>query len=463
MSRPVGEGLFVKRLLLLLVLTVFCLRVAASASDLEARQPEAKAFVGGQWFTGERFRSVTFYAVNGELTERKPSGPLQTIDLHGGFVVPAFADAHIHSPSSKHDLVDANHAFLEAGVFYVLNAGGNAESANPIRSQLNTPESVDVIFAHALFTCPGGHPKPYLEYLVDRGDLPYAKDKLEGRFFNSVDSAAQVEKVWPEYLATKPDFVKLVFVFSELYGSGGEKSLGLRPDVAKEIVRKARLAGLRSGAHIESATDFHNALEAGVDLVMHLPSFPDPLDRQAAYANKADWEERYTIWDSDIKLAAERGIPVVTTAASGSAEDFEKPKPLAEMNENERRFRKITIHNLQRLKAAGVRLAVGSDTTPAAGVLTEVGFLHESGVFSNFELLKMWSETTPKVIFPERKIGALREGYEASFVVLEGNPVENFDQVRRIRMRVKDGEIVDLGSPKAGLGHGQPLMSSPAE
>jgi len=234
--------------------------------------------------------------------------------------------------------------------------------------------------------------------------------------------------------------VKLVFVFSEFYGVGNGQSLGLRPDVAKEIVRKARLAGLRSGAHIESAMDFHNAVSAGVDMVMHLPSFPDPLDRQAAYAEKANWEERYTIPAADAKLAAERRVIVVTTAASGSAENFEKSNPLASMNDNEKRFRKITIKNLQHLKAAGVTLAIGSDTTPGAGVLTEVNFLHETGVFSNLELLKMWSETTPKVIFPRREIGALKEGYEANFLVLEGNPIGDLSGVKRTRMRVKHGE-----------------------
>jgi len=361
------------------------------------------------------------------------------IDLQGGFVVPAFADAHTHFPSSRHDLADANRAFLDVGVFYILNPGGNAESANPIRDRLGTPATVDAIFAHALFTCPGGHPQPYLEYLVDRGDLPYSKDKLEGHFFNSVDSVAEVEKVWPTYLATRPDFVKLVFVFSEFYDTGNGRSLGLRPDVAKAIVGKARRAGLRSGAHIESATDFHNAIAAGVDVVMHLPSFPDPLDRQAAYTDKADWDERYTIPAADVKLASDRSVTVVTTAASGSAENFEKPNPLASMNENEKRFRKITIQNLQHLKAAGVRLAIGSDTTPGAGILAEVNFLRETGVFSNLELLKMWSETTPRVIFPHRKIGALKEGYEASFLVLEGDPIRDFGQVNKIRMRVKRG------------------------
>ena len=237
--------------------------------------------------------------------------------------------------------------------------------------------------------------------------------------------------------------MKLVLVFSEFYATGSGKSLGLRPEVAKAIVGKAKLAGLRSGAHIESAMDFHNAVAVGVDVVMHLPSFPDPIDRQAAYANKADWEQRYTIPDADAKLAAEHKVIVVTTAASGSAENFEKPNPTGSMNDNERRFRKITIQNLQHLKAAGVTLAVGSDTTPGSGVLTEVNFLHETGVFSNRELLKMWSETTPKVIFPHRRIGVLREGYEASFVVLEGDPIKDFNEVKKITMRVKRGAPIN--------------------
>ncbi len=429
-----------RRVLLLPFLVSFLLvipRVGSSPSG-----SETKAFLNGEWFTGKEFRSTTFYAVNGILTRRKPTGPMETVDLQGGFIVPAFADGHNHSPSSKQDLAAANRAYLDAGVFYVLNAGGNAEPANSIRAQLGTPGTVDVIFAHGLFTCPGGHPKPYLEYLVDRGVLPLDKEKLAGRFFYSVDSIAQVENVWPQYLATKPDFVKLVFVFSELYESGdaGQKSLGLRPEIAKEIVRRAKLAGLRSGAHIESAEDFHNAVEAGVDVVMHLPAFPDPMDRQAAYRNKSNWEERYTISAADIKLAAERKVTVVTTAASGSAENFEKPNPLAAMNDNEKRFRKITIQNLRHLKDAGVRLAIGSDTTPGAGVLAEIEFLKDTEVFSNLELLKMWSETTPNVIFPQRKIGALEDGYEASFLVLEGNPIQDFSRVKRIRMRVKQGD-----------------------
>jgi len=66
--------------------------------------------------------------------------------------------------------------------------------------------------------------------------------------------------------------------------------------------------------------------------------------------------------------------------------------------------------------------------------------LHERGFADNLTLLKMWSETTPLAIFPARKIGRLSPGYEASFLVLEGDPIADFANVKRIRKRVKRGD-----------------------
>jgi imidazolonepropionase-like amidohydrolase len=57
--------------------------------------------------------------------------------------------------------------------------------------------------------------------------------------------------------------------------------------------------------------------------------------------------------------------------------------------------------------------------------------------------LRIAVETTPRTIFPNRKIGRLREGYEASFLVLNGNPIENFDYVKNIRLRFKQGVLLN--------------------
>jgi imidazolonepropionase-like amidohydrolase len=58
-------------------------------------------------------------------------------------------------------------------------------------------------------------------------------------------------------------------------------------------------------------------------------------------------------------------------------------------------------------------------------------------------LLKLWTEATVKTIFPDRKLGALREGYEASFLALDGNPIEDWQSVRRIKIRFKQGFVVE--------------------
>ncbi len=64
------------------------------------------------------------------------------------------------------------------------------------------------------------------------------------------------------------------------------------------------------------------------------------------------------------------------------------------------------------------------------------------GVFDALSLLRMWAETTPQAIFPERRIGLLRDGYEASFLALGGNPLEDSGNVRRIKLRFKQGILL---------------------
>src|SRR5262249_26971333 len=106
-----------KHLLLLLVFfqASFPIRVAEVGSPHSSSH--AKAFVNGKWFTGKEFQSTTFYAVNGILTNRKPTGPVEIVDLQRGFVVPAFGDAHSHFPGTEQNFEIASRAFLQAGAF----------------------------------------------------------------------------------------------------------------------------------------------------------------------------------------------------------------------------------------------------------------------------------------------------------------------------------------------------------
>src|SRR5215467_8399929 len=129
----------------------------AMAQDA-AKAVSVEEFVGGLWFDGNGFRQATFFSVGGLLTRKKPSGTIHTVDLKGGYVVPAYGDAHNHFPDSNNTMSWANPRFLDSGVFYILNPNDIAEQSIPLRDVLGKPATVDVLFAHAGFTCPGGHP-----------------------------------------------------------------------------------------------------------------------------------------------------------------------------------------------------------------------------------------------------------------------------------------------------------------
>jgi imidazolonepropionase-like amidohydrolase len=67
-------------------------------------------------------------------------------------------------------------------------------------------------------------------------------------------------------------------------------------------------------------------------------------------------------------------------------------------------------------------------------------------VFSSSEILQLATGDTARAIFPARRLGRLADGYEASFLVLEANPLHDLAAVRGIVLRVKRGAILPLAA-----------------
>ena len=94
-----------------------------------------------------------------------------------------------------------------------------------------------------------------------------------------------------------------------------------------------------------------------------------------------------------------------------------------------------------RYKNAGISIVLGADQGNST-LTEEIDDIISLGVFSNLELLNIISQNTPKLIFPNRKIGSIKDGYEASFLVLEGNPIKDITNIKKISMRVKNGIVL---------------------
>jgi predicted amidohydrolase YtcJ len=73
--------------------------------------------------------------------------------------------------------------------------------------------------------------------------------------------------------------------------------------------------------------------------------------------------------------------------------------------------------------------------------------LETTGLFSTDELIAMWAVQTPQWLFPDRQLGRLAPGYEASFLVLEREPQSPSEIPDLIVAGYKQGERIEYAEP----------------
>jgi len=401
-------------------------------------EPPVIAFVNGAWFDGEGFVPGTRYSVGGFLALEPPERIDLTLDLDGQWVVPPYGEAHTHF--LEPDLVEAyGDLYLRRGVFYARDQGSAPLVRRRFEERLNRSDTLEFVSAHQGFTGPGGHPLQIVAQMQALGALPaeWGPEELRTEAVFVVETEDDVARVWPAFLAGKPDFVKVFLLCSEVHAQRHADERyrhrrGLDPALVPPIVARARAAGLEVSAHVYTRADFRAAVDAGVDLIAHLPG--------VGYEPELP-DEHWLLTEEDARLAAERGVVVVTTLSEPAG------APGAITPAIRAYFDRIIVPNLARLEEQGVELVIGSDRLRMTSDVEAFALL-ELELFEPLTLLRMWCETTPRSIFPERRIGRLLPDHEASFLVLEGDPLEDFANTRRIALRVKSGQLLFPREPR---------------
>lgn len=429
-----------RRLAIFIVIATGCIRPSQSSFPAVSGMGPAYKLTNGYWFDGKTFRPMTKYIVYHTLTDRQPVPVDSVIDLKGGYVVPAFGEAHNHNAVPSDTSI--SNKYLRAGIFYVKNPNNFTRDRDRSTGVFNTPTSIDVTFSNGSLTGPGGHPVDLAMRNIGRG--VWKPEDGEGSFYYTVASRADVDHAWPTILASKPDFIKTYLLFSEEYAQRLRDTStigwrGLDPKLLPYIVKKAHEAKLSVATHVETAADFRNAVSAGVDEVNHLPGFRPEKNDMSGYTNL----DRYRLTARDASDAARHHVTVVTTTSEviEIVDDVRsKGGAGAQLATN---VRDMLTNNLRLLRDAGVRIVIGSDRYRATSA-PEIPALRSLDIFSDTALIRMWSMDTPREIFPDRKIGSLDAGSEASFLVLDGNPLADFSALGRIRMRMKQGVILPI-------------------
>lgn len=390
-------------------------------------------FVNGKVFDGTRFVARPLYVTaDGLFSRSRPAGA--EIDLAGGYVIPPFGEGHNHNIDSDR----AIDRYLETGIFYVSNPNTLPSAHSRLPSRLNSQTGIDVQLAGGGLTGRGGHPFFVVQRNIDR--KVWTEAEGDGNFYHAIDSVDDLAARWPRILATRPDFIKIYLLYSEEFARRRDDPAfvgwrGLDPALVAPIVQRARTSGLRVAAHVETAADFRAAVRGGVDIVAHLPGFRPSLPDRPFYPKL----DAHRLTPADARDAAQRRITVVTTVSDlldASVRGLGGFTPA-----DGDAFRALIRDNLSTLKAAGVSIGLGSDNYSVSSE-AEVRTISALGVFSPAELLQMWSVVTPAMIFPTRRIARLEPGYEASFLVLEGDPTASVDHLFRISTRVKQGVLL---------------------
>lgn len=405
---------------MIIIVLLFPLLFLSSCSTVSEAPPSSRVyqFKGGYLFNGAGFEKKDFYCVDGLIRFENVAQIDSTIHIENQYVIPPFGEAHNHNLIGEdHD--DFAKKYVKDGIFYVKNPN-NLPRWKPKNGRIKRVGTVDAVFANGGLTATGGHPNGLVKRNMGLGI--FKANEGDGGFVWLVDDLEDLDRKWEAILAGKPDFIKTYLLYSEEYERRKEDSSyfnrkGLNPALLKEIVKRAEAANLTVTTHVETAVDFRHAVQAGVHEINHLPGFRN-LDQVPL--------ERFRISREEAEEAARKGIFAVTTLMTDRGNPAVK---------------KLFIDNLSLLKEVKVPIALGSDVY-RSNAKAEADFIHSLGIFSNLELLKIWCEATAKAIFPNRAIGYLKNGYEANFLVLSENPIEDFKNTEKITLRVKQGQLI---------------------
>jgi imidazolonepropionase-like amidohydrolase len=224
----------------------------------------------------------------------------------------------------------------------------------------------------------------------------------------------------------------------------------LTPPLYRAIIDEAHKQSLRVAAHIYYLADAKELLRSGIDIFAHGIRDRDADDEVIALFKQhpnvyviPNLPERETTED-DIRFASET-VP---------ASQIQKMREaLAHRTQEEvrkaREFFGIQARNLVKLHAAGVKIAFGTDSSATIGWAAhqELTDMVAAGM-TPAQVLAAATKTAAELMKLDQ-LGTLAAGKSADFLVLDANPLDNINNMRRIASVYLRGKKLDRAAMRA--------------
>src|SRR6266567_5072136 len=329
-------------------------------------------FEGARLITGDGgvIENSAFLVTGNRISQagRKGEVPLPSggkrVDLTGKTVMPALIDAHVHmgyrkgldfstNNYTRENLSDILERFAYYGVAAILEAG-TARSELPYELRANPPPGALYLTAGRGFGMPNAGPG---------GPM---RDSAYG-----VTTEAEARMDVQELAGKNVDMIK---IWVDDRNGTVEK---LKPNLYRAIIEEAHKHNIRVFAHAMKLEDVKDLLRTGIDGFAHMIRDKDIDDellallkqRPDVFFQQTLWGERRSIYSSkpawlDEPLLREtfssREIELLGEELSGKSEN-------APAAQRARAMGQVNLRNTARLNAAGVTLAVGTDTGGVSG------------------------------------------------------------------------------------------------
>ncbi len=324
-------------------------------------------------------------------------------------IVPGLWDMHTHLMQ-----VEWAPVYLAAGVTTVRDMGNVTDFIVPFRAAVDSGRALG--------------PRMFLAGLVDGG----------GPNAFGAENATTPE----EGRAVVRRFHQLGFQQMKLYSL-------LKPDVVAAITAEAHTLGMTVTGHVPVALSVWAAVDSGMDHIAHLPIRGDPAS-DSVKALIAHLRERGTVMDPTTSWGELLQHSAAEPVASFQPGVAHLPPVLAQRIEAmgadvdpataHARFAR-TLGILRALHEAGVPIVAGTDEgVPGFSVYREVELFPQFGM-TPIEAIQSASLVGARAMGAADSLGTVEPGKLADLVVLEGNPLEQISNIRRVELVMKGGTL----------------------
>jgi len=367
--------------------------------------------------TGER-RSVSIAFVDGLVTdigEVVPRPDDEVVDVQGKWILPGLINCHVHLGwDGVHDL-RAQAEF--PGEVQAYTAAMNI--ARTLHAGVTTVRDLGMCLSNV-----------FAKRAIDEGRVPYLRLFINGRAISTTgghtwfccreaDGDGDCRKAIREQVKVGATWIKIMACHDHDQFTQGELDA---------MVDEAHQAGIKVTAHATMDSAIRRVVMAGVDCIEH----------------------GGTMSDETIQMLLDRRVWLVTTYSAlflQARHGLEHGLSTATV---ERRKRQIAeegrFTDVQRAVKAGVRHAFGTDAgspiVPHDEIVGELKALLELEICANnLDAIQSLTVRAAALMGISDSLGKLQKGGAADIVVLDGDPLVDLENLRRIDRVYVKGEL----------------------